>query len=105
MNTQTEFLIEAQEQEEQASRRKTTAQLRAQELRINKLLWENTTSQIKKVHPETGGSLHLCHNWGNVEAQKYLQQHQDRESKLFSAFREHYTQAFKKEYPEHMINR
>ncbi len=80
---------------------KKVSDIYEQEKRVSNLLWHNSTTQIKRVHPETGGSLHLTHNWGNEEATKILQVHQDRQSKLYHLFQKHYHVAFCAQYPNH----
>ena len=84
---------------------KTTAELRAQEIRIDKLMWHNSTRLIAQAHPATGGNHMLTNNWGNTEARKILDQFMERQHKLFHAFKRHYKEAFKIEYPKHLINR
>ena len=66
---------------------KTTAQIYEQDNRVSKLLWEVTSAAIKRVHPDTGGSLHLAHNWGNAEAQTILEQHSQRQHLLYILFK------------------
>lgn len=80
---------------------KTTSQIYEQDNRISRLLWEVTSQNIKRVHPDTGGNLHLAHNWGNDEAQKYLEQHSKRQSFIFHLFQKYYFRAFVRQYPNH----
>lgn len=82
---------------------KSTSSIYDQDSRVHRLLCEVTMASIKRVNPETGGSMHLAHNWGNEEAQKLLEQHRNREHFLFNLFKKHYHVAFCREYPDHML--
>lgn len=84
---------------------KSTSQIYEQSDRLSKLLHIVTTNAIKRVHPETGGNIHLAHNWGNDEAQKILEQYRDRQSLIFNLGRKHYHLAFKRQYPEHLASK
>ena len=84
---------------------KTTSQVYSQDNRVSKLLWQVTSAAIARVHPETGGNLHIAHNWGNDEAQQLLEQFRDRQHRIFTISRELYRKAFKMEYPNHTANR
>ena len=65
---------------------KSLTEIHEQQTRIYNLLQNVTTSQIKKVHPDTGGNMLLAHNWGNEQAQKILSIYQSRSSFLFKLF-------------------
>lgn len=84
---------------------KTTNEIFLQQMRVDKLLWEVTSKLINKVHPQTGGSLHLAHNWGNDEAKKHLDRHKDRQIFLNSLFGSHYKRAFIRQYPNHILSK
>lgn len=81
---------------------KTLTEIHEQENRIYNLLHTVSSNQIKKVHPETGGSLHLAHNWGNEAAQNILSIHRERSSFLFKLFKKHYHTSFCNTYPDHL---
>jgi hypothetical protein len=81
---------------------KTTSQIYEQQNKIYSLLYNVTSQNINRVNPETGGNLHLAHNWGNDEAQKYLEQYNDRSSFLFRLINKHYHIAFCAQYPDHL---
>lgn len=80
---------------------KSTSQVYEQGIRLSQLLHEVTTQNIERVHPETGGSLHLSHNWGNEAALKYLEQYRNRQSLLYDLGKRYYHIAFCAQYPQH----
>jgi hypothetical protein len=84
---------------------KTTGQIYDQYDRTTDLLYVVTIQKLKKAHPETGGSLHLAHNWGNEEAQKILSIHFDRLSKIHRIYEKLYRKAFRIQYPDHLSNK
>ena len=47
---------------------KTTAQIYAQRQSIFSRAMRLADREAARVHPETGGSQHLVHNWGNAQA-------------------------------------
>ena len=81
---------------------KTTSQIYEQDNRVYKLLTEVTMAAIKRVHPDTGGSLHLAHNWGNSEAKAILEKHSKREHIIYTLFQKYYHKAFCLQYPNHL---
>lgn len=73
-----------------------------QHARIHTLLYQVTTANIKRVHPDTGGSIHLAHNWGNEAAKQYLDQYLNRQIMLSKLFNKYFHNAFKIAYPNHL---
>ena len=84
---------------------KSTTQVYEQDKRVSNLLFATTKAAIERVHPETGGSLHLAHNWGNEAAKAAIEQHQNRQHIIYAVSQRLYKVAFKQEYPEHLSNK
>lgn len=60
---------------------------------------------IKKSDPDTGGNEMLCHNWGNDDARRIMDERNIRMEKIQKLFNERYKIAFAQEYPDHISNK